>query len=105
MASPTRSTSVDLDQALLDPGSVFASPEELAARHDLPLEERVEILRRWAYDASEEAVAEEEAMPGANDDLLHRVLLILHRLTGGLDVERVGSSKQHGLTARAIRRR
>jgi len=60
--------------------------------------QKVEILRRWEYDAAEVAVAVEEGMPDRDDeDLLRRILLALDRLTGGLDVERSGPSKQHGL--------
>lgn len=88
---------VDLDRALLDPTSVFASPEALAGHEDLTVEQKVEILRRWEYDASETSVATEEGMPGGDGDLLRRILLALSRLAGGLDVEQVGPTKHHGL--------
>lgn len=47
--------------------------------------------------ASEEAVALEEGMPGAETDVLRRVLLALGSLTGPLDIECTGPTKQHGL--------
>lgn len=88
---------VDVDRALLDPTAVFSSPEEVAEHGSLSLEQKVEILRRWEYDAAELAVATEEGMPGGENHLLRRVLLTLSRLTGGLDVEHTGPTKQDGL--------
>ena len=54
-----------LDQALLDPGSVFASPEAVV---DHP---------------AEIAVAEEEGVQGRDSDLLQRIILALARPPGG----------------------
>lgn len=88
-----------LQKALNDPESVFASPEAVADHPTLPLGQKVEILRRWEYDATEAAVASEEGMAGRDPDLLHRILKTLDRLTGGVDVRHVGDSKQHGLIA------
>lgn len=87
----------DLARSLLDPGSVFASPEDLVAHEGISKEQKIEILRRWEYDASEQCVAVEEGMPDGESDLLRRILLALDRLTGGVDVERVGPTKQHGI--------
>ena len=86
-----------LDRALLDPASVFASPEALADHASLTLEQKIEILRSWEYDAAELAVAEEEGMQGPENDLLQRILLALAGLTHGRDVEFVAPTKQHGL--------
>jgi len=36
-------------------------------------------------------------MPGPENDLLRRILLVLAELTGDEDAERVAPSKQHGL--------
>jgi len=80
-----------------DPRDRFDTPEQVVDAPELTLREKVEILRRWEYDASEAQVAEEEGMPGGGGDLLRRVLLALDRLTGGVDLERVGPTKQHGL--------
>lgn len=100
----SQNRSVDIDKAMLDPASVFASPEEVEAHAALTGEQRVEILRRWEYDASEAAVATEEGMPGNDNDLLRRVLLALDRLTGGYDAEKTGPTKQRGLSREAIKR-
>lgn len=84
------------DQALLDPGSVFAGPEAVADHPDLSTEEKLAVLRSWEYDAAEVAVADEEGMYGP-DDGLQCILLALARLTDGRNVERVAATKQHGL--------
>jgi hypothetical protein len=72
-----------LDQALLDPESVFAGPEAVVEHRDLDREQKIAILRAWEHDAVEVEVAEEEGMPGPEDDLLQRVLQALARLTDG----------------------
>lgn len=86
-----------LDQALLDAGSVFASPEDVLAHPELTAAEKTAVLRAWEYDAAEIAVAEEEGMQGPENDLLRRILLALAALTNGRAVEFVAPTKQHGL--------
>jgi hypothetical protein len=88
---------IDLEKACLDPAAVFDTPEEVEQHPDLSKEKKIEILRRWEYDESEIEVAADEGMPGGDSELLQRVLLALDRLTGGVDVERTGASKQAGL--------
>lgn len=86
-----------LDLALLDPASVFATPEEAVDHPDLTPEQKISVLRSWEYDAAEIAVAEEEGMQGPDNDLLQRIILALARLTDGRDAESVALTKQHGL--------
>jgi hypothetical protein len=88
---------VDFDKARLDPGSVFASPEELCDHSGLTQDKKIELLRRWAYDASELAVAEEEGMVGGEPSQLARILSVLDTLTGGYDVEHTPPTKQEGV--------
>ena len=88
---------IDYQKALLDPASSFANPEELEGRADLTKEQKIELLRRWEYDASEVAVAEEEGMVGGQPLLLRRVLLALERLAGNIDVEHTPPTKQDGV--------
>jgi hypothetical protein len=95
--APAKSKPVDLEQALLDPASVFASPEEVLAHDTFTDAQKVEVLRRWEYDASELAVAEEEGMLGVENDILNQILLALDRLTGGVDVEHTGPTKHRSL--------
>lgn len=97
MTRNDRLTSEDVEQALLDPGSVFGRPEELLEAEGLSTEQRIAILRRWEYDASEVCVAVEEGMPGGNADLVHRILVALEQLGAVVDVERVGPTKQRGI--------
>jgi hypothetical protein len=92
-----KQSEIDLDKARLDPGSVFSSPEELMDHPGLKREQKIEILRRWAYDASELAVAEEEGMAGGETSLLARVLGVLNTLTGGYDAEHSPPTKQEGV--------
>ena len=73
---------IDLCQARLDPGSVFTTPEELLREPGIGREEKIEILRRWAYDAGELAVAEGEGMIGGEPCSLDRVLEALEALMG-----------------------
>jgi len=87
----------DYEQAKLDPGAVFASPEALRDHPGLTQAQKIELLRRWAYDASELAVAEEEGMQNGEDTPLARVLSVLHELTGGFDVEHSPPTKQEGV--------
>lgn len=93
----------DFDTALIDPSSVFATPESVLAHPTLTAAQKIEILRRWEYDAAEIAVAVEEGMPGAEEPLLRRITLALQRLAGPLDLDRAGPSKQHGLARGAVK--
>ena len=88
---------IDFEKARLDPGSVFTSPEALCDHPVLTREQKIEILRRWAYDASELAVAEEEGMVGGESTLVSRVLSALNSLTDGFDVEHSPPTKQKGV--------
>lgn len=89
---------VNMDLALLDPGSVFPSPETVFEHDELTAAQKAEILRRWEYNVREEAVALEEGMPGERDgDQLRRIQLALDKLGGRIDVEHAGPTKQHGL--------
>lgn len=97
MANEERQSPTWLDQALRDPASIFASPEAVADHPGLSLEQKIEVLRTWEYDAAEVAVAEEEGMRGPENDLLQHIVLALAALTHGRDAEFVALTKQHGL--------
>ena len=84
-------------QARLDPGSVFSTPEDVLAAEDLTTSQKIEVLRRWEYDASEVAVAEEEGMGVDRSDLLHRILRALGTLDAEIDEERRPPTKQGGV--------
>lgn len=94
---------IDLKKALLDPASVFDSPEALLARADIDRADKIEILRRWEYDASEASVAVEEGMPDGDDDMLHRVSVALGKLGGAVDVGHSPPTKQGGIPTASAR--
>ena len=103
MTRPEKPPAVAFEQALLDPASVIESPEALLAREDFSAPQKVEILRRWEYDASEASVAVEEGMPGDDNDLLRRILLAIDRLSAEVDLDQVGPTKQHGIPRSAVK--
>jgi hypothetical protein len=88
--------SLDLEQALLDPTAVFDSPESVLEAGTLTIEQKIEVLRRWAYDAREIAVAEEEGMIADQPSLLHRIQEALIELGFQPDLEHLPPTKQDG---------
>jgi hypothetical protein len=86
----------DIDKALLDPSAVFQSPEDVLGQAELSREQKIDILRRWEYDARELAVADEEGMPVSQADLLDRILQALHTLGVWPDPDRTAPTKQGG---------
>jgi hypothetical protein len=97
-------SAADVERAMLEPASVFATPEAVLTHDELTKEQKIEILWRWEYDAAEVAVAVEEGMPGEDNGLLRRVMLALGTLTGPLDMEHTGPTKHHGLARPAVPR-
>ena len=86
-----------LEQAMLDPQSVFETPHDVVTAPTLKRSQKIEILRRWEYDALEVEVAEEENMQGPNGSMLRQVLLALHELGAGPDLEHSPPTKQGGV--------
>jgi hypothetical protein len=84
-----RLTQTEIEKALVDPGAVFGDPADVVDAQGLDQARKIEILRRWEYDARELQVAEEEGMQGGENhgDLLDRVNRALHALGAepGLD--------------------
>lgn len=72
---------LDLDRALLDPSAVFRAPEEVIQHPALTRHQKIEILRRWAYDATELLIADDENMPPGEEPLLDRIHQALDTLT------------------------
>jgi len=54
---------MDLEQAKLDPGSVFRAPEEVLGAPGLSAEDKKSILVRWEADVEALLRATEEGMP------------------------------------------
>lgn len=87
----------DFTKALGDPESYFVSPGEVLRHEALTREQKIEILRRWEYDASEVEVAVEEGMRDDTPSKLRDILLALGELTGGTDVSHTPPTKQGGV--------
>lgn len=64
----------NLEKAKQDPSSQFKSPHDVVTDKVLSREQKIDILRRWSYDAREIAVAEEENMIAQGNDK-HHILL------------------------------
>jgi hypothetical protein len=95
MANPAL-RKVSLEQALLDPASVFERPDDVVGHPGLAPKHKIEILRRWAYDATELALAEKEGMTGGECAAISSILKALRRLIDGYDSERSAPTKHAG---------
>ncbi len=87
---------VDLKRAMQSPSEMFSSPEEIRDDASLTLDQKIALLRSWAYDENEMSVAEEEGMADGERADVARVLTVLDELTGGFDVEHSPPTKQGG---------
>ncbi|SDL82334.1 hypothetical protein [Maricaulis salignorans] len=81
------SVSFDYDKALENPALAFDTPEAVLSQAGLSDAQKIEILRRWLFDATEIADAEAEGMEADRPLLERRVALALESLTNGNDVE------------------
>jgi hypothetical protein len=84
------------EDALLDPAAAFATPQAVVDDAGLTREQKIELLRRWQYDADEMDVAEEEGMAGGEPSRLSQVLAALKRLGATMDPEHTSPMKQDG---------
>ncbi len=83
-------------RALVDPELVYAMPADVVRDVALSRADKIEILRRWEYDARELQVADEEGLANPRpDNLLDAVVAALHELGAGPDVEHSPPTK-HG---------
>ena len=73
----TRRT-IDLDQAKLDPGSVFRAPEDVLSADELSAEDKRAILVRWEADTEALLRATEEGMPPSDKRSPAELLRVLH---------------------------
>jgi hypothetical protein len=69
---------IDLDQAKLDPGSVFRAPEEVLSAEKLSAEDKRAILVRWEADTEALLRATEEGMPPSDKRSPAELLRVLH---------------------------
>ncbi|HML95729.1 MAG TPA: hypothetical protein PKC29_09900 [Thermodesulfobacteriota bacterium] len=87
---------VDIEKALLNPSAVFSGPEDVLSAEGLTREQKVEILKRWEYDARELDVATEENMPGSNSSCLDGILKALDELGYDPNLDKEPPTKQGG---------
>lgn len=87
---------MDIDQAMLDPTSVFSKPDDIIRDQTLTKAQKIKLLRRWEYDARELAVADEENMSGGPPNMLDQVLEALHKLSAPVDLEHAPPTKHGG---------
>ena len=79
---------IDLRKAMLDPARVFKEPQNVVACEELTRDQKIEILRRWEYDARQLEVAEEEAgMEVRRPEMFDLILQALHALDFERDTE------------------
>ena len=73
---------------MLNPALVFLGPEDVLQHDELTRTQKIEVLRRWKFDALQLQVAEEENMGSEQpSDILDRVLQALHALNTGRNLE------------------
>ncbi len=79
---------IDVNKAMLDPTKLFKEPKDVVASNELTRNQKIEILRRWEYDARALEVAEEEAgMAVLSPEMFDRVVQALHTLGAERDTE------------------
>lgn len=71
---------MNLQEALDDPSSVFAAPADVVRSEEVSREQKIQILRRWEYEARSLEVAQDENMMGGSSSRLAEVLDALHSL-------------------------
>ena len=85
---------IDVNKAMLTPTMVFKDPKDVVANVELSRDQKIEILRRWEYDARQLEVAEEEAgMAVRQPDMFDRVVQALHALDVKRDIEHTPPTK------------
>lgn len=74
-------TTIDIKLARRDPGSVFATPEDLLKEPALSKEDKKDLLKRWKFDAARVLDSGSEGLGVNRDsDLLRRITLALEAL-------------------------
>jgi hypothetical protein len=76
--APMTRRAIDLDQAKLDPGSVFRAPDEVLSAEELSAEDKRAILVRWEADTEALLRATEEGMPPSDKRSPAELLRVLH---------------------------
>jgi hypothetical protein len=87
---------MDIDRAMKNPASIFATPEALSESSELMAEQKRRVLLQWKdqlqqlQTADDEGMQQNDAATSTTDDVLARVTNILSRLDA--DLKRVSNS-------------
>jgi hypothetical protein len=87
---------MDIDRAMKNPASTFATPEALSESSELTAQQKRAVLLQWKDQlqqlqaADHEGMRRNEAAASTTDDLLGRVTSILSRID--TDLKRVSNS-------------
>tara|TARA_R110001592_G_scaffold91405_4_gene267584 strand:+ start:1570 stop:1812 length:243 start_codon:yes stop_codon:yes gene_type:complete len=73
---------MEFEKLLQDPRASFNSPSQIVNSNDLSKSQKIELLRRWEYDAEQLQAAEGEGMNSDRNEgeMLQRVLEALKSL-------------------------
>lgn len=81
---------MDIDRAMRNPASTFATPEALSESSELTAEQKRRVLVQWKDQlqqlqaADDEGMQQNDAAAGTTDDLLGRVTSSLSRIEAHL---------------------
>jgi hypothetical protein len=87
---------MDIDRAMKNPASIFATPEALSESSELTAEQKRAVLLQWKDQlqqlqaADDEGMQQNDADASTTDDLLGRVTSILSRIDA--DLKRASNS-------------
>jgi hypothetical protein len=76
------------EQALVNPASVFAKPNEVVFSSAFSRKQKIDMLRRWEYDARMLQLANQESEIDESEELLTEILESLHQLDYWPDLDR-----------------
>jgi hypothetical protein len=76
------------EQALVNPTSVFAKPNEVVSTPVFSRKQKIDVLRRWEYDARMIQMRNQEGKVDESEELLAEILESLHELDYWPDLDR-----------------
>ena len=77
-----------LKQALINPTAVFAKPNEVVFNPALSRKQKIDVLRRWEYDARMLQMGNQESKFDESEEILAEILESLHQLDYWPDLDR-----------------
>ena len=93
----------DLSAALTDPAQAFKTPSAVVADEAFSRSEKIEILRRWDYDAREASVASDEGMPNGDDSPIGKIYQALGMLGAEYDLDQEPPTRQGGVLSGGLK--